>query len=683
MKFVSVNIENLFSYREGYFEFPTNKDSALNVILIHGRNGFGKTSFINAMKLLFLGLHPELTHNVRPPHKLRPVEYLLGSGQDWEGAFNRNARRDNKDKCGVTLRWREKNGHVTATRSWVVDWRLRKYEETLSVKPEFEHDEDELQTTEQKEEFLEHRLPKNLLPFFIYDAEQVQRIAESNATGTIEHIERLLDITTTRIAEDALERVLKKFRSAGVARKEQIKLDELNNKYERLRIESTRIDAEISEKEDKVNEHKYRIQQIEERIEQTRDISKRSEFELRQANEDLRNYRSSLEEESFSFLDSFPAVVPFVAHMGKLQKARDQIETLLHSSKSGLVHELEDILAHLSHRLFDEPQHPRPPLEDGQIRFLKTKLASLLQAEIDQASASMDRCWQLDTERARRLAQTLRQLLSLNNRDVSQQLKKISQIKSDIKRAQDNLADISTLPEDERSRIEDLLADKTKLEAENDALRESIGVLRQSSKDVSSSIAKVHTEINVQGRVVVAASRNQIGVDLTTDLISAIRDYRDRLREQRREDIQTVVNKRFKQLMEAHGLIHEIRFEKDFRFGYFDKQGQPVGMANISAGMKQLAAQALLWGLKDLADQDFPIIIDTPLARIDAAHQRHLISDYYPSAGGQVIVLPTDSELNREKYALLKPHIACEIRLNNPTGEDTHVEIGKPMFNEG
>ncbi|MDR3159726.1 MAG: AAA family ATPase [Zoogloeaceae bacterium] len=683
MKFVSVNIENLFSYREGYFEFPMDKDPALNVILIHGRNGFGKTSFINAMKLLFLGPHPELTHNVRPSHKLRPVDYLLGSGQDWEGAFNRNARRDNKDKCGVTLRWREKNGHVTATRSWVVDWHLRKYEETLCVKPEFKHDENELQTTEQKEEFLERRLPKNLLPFFIYDAEQVQRIAESNATGTTEHIERLLDITTTRIAEDALDRVLKKFRSAGIARKEQIKLDELNNECERLRIESARFEAEISEKEGKINEHKYRIQQLEERIERTRDISKRSEFELRQASEDLRNSRSSLEEESFSFLDSFPAIAPFVAHTGKLQKARDQIETLLRSNKSELVHELEDILAHLPHRLFDEPQHPRPPLEGGQIRFLKTKLGSLLQAEINQANASVDRCWQLDIERSRRLAQTLRQLLSLNNRDVSQQLNKISQIKSAIKRAEDTLTDISTLPEDERSRIENFLVDKAKLEAENDKLRELIGALRQNSKNASSSIAKVRTEIHMQEKVVVAASRNQIGVDLTENLIHAIRDYRDRLREQRREDIQVVVNKRFTQLMKAHGLIHEIRFEKDFRFGYFDEQGRPVGMANISAGMKQLAAQALLWGLKDLAAQDFPIIIDTPLARIDAAHQRHLISDYYPSAGGQVIVLPTDSELNREKYALLKPHIACEIRLNNPTGEDTHVEIGKPMFTGG
>jgi DNA sulfur modification protein DndD len=80
MKFVSIRIHNLFSYRDGYFEFPLDSDPAHNVVLIHGRNGFGKTSFINSMKLLFLGLHPELTHNVRPPHKLRPEEYLLGSG---------------------------------------------------------------------------------------------------------------------------------------------------------------------------------------------------------------------------------------------------------------------------------------------------------------------------------------------------------------------------------------------------------------------------------------------------------------------------------------------------------------------------------------------------------------------------------------------------------------------------
>lgn len=683
MKFVSIRIHNLFSYRDdGYFAFPTDAEPERNVVLIHGRNGFGKTSFINAMKLLFLGLHPELTHNVRPPHKLRPEEYLLGSGPEWEGAFNRHALREGETNCGITLRWQEDNGFVTVSRQWTVD-RRRNFVESLKVEPEFPVDEEELQTAEQKEEFLERRLPKELLPFFIYDAEQVQRIAESNISGTIEHIERLLDITTTRIAEDALARILKKLRASGVARNEQIKLDNLSNQLESRRIQLQQVEAEIDEKENEIADIKYRIQQLDEGIERTRDISRRNEFEHSQASNKLVGCKAELEEASFSFLDSFPIIAPFIAHPGKLQNAQERLDNLLHSSHSSLAHELKDLLERLPTRLFDEPQHPRPPLEEAQVRFLKTKLSNLLQTELNLAIAGTDNGgWQIDSERARRLSQTLKSLLNLNGNEVGQQLKKISRLKADIKRAESTLADVSSLPEDERRRIEERLADKNRLEAEAGDLREAIGGLRKTLPDVNSQIEKLRTEVTAQTRAVVNASRNQFGVDMAQHLIDAVRGYRELLREQRRSDIQTAVNQRFKRLMESHGLIHEIRFEKDFRFGYFDEQGRSVGMANISAGMKQLAAQALLWGLKDLADQNFPVIIDTPLARIDAVHQRHLITDYYPQAGHQVIVLPTDSELDREKYTLLKPYIASEIRLSNPTGEDTHVKLDSPMFAE-
>ncbi len=682
MKFVSIRIHNLFSYRDGYFEFPLDSDPTHNVVLIHGRNGFGKTSFINSMKLLFLGLHPELTHNVRPPNKLRPEEYLLGSGAEWEGAFNRHALREKETDCGITVRWQEENGLVTVSRQWSIDHR-RNLTETLTVEPEFQVEENELQSTEQKEEFLERRLPKELLPFFIYDAEQVQRIAESNISGTIEHIERLLDITTTRIAEDALGRVLKKLRVDGVARDAQIRLDNLKNQLESRRIQLQQTESEIDQKETDIKEIKYRIQQLDESIQRTRDISRRNEFEQQQVSERLRGSKTELEETSFDFLDSFPIVAPFVAHPGKLQSALERVESLLHSSRSGLARELGDILERLPSRLFDEPQHPRPPLEDAQVRFLKTKLDNLLQAEINLAVASADeKTWQIDNERARRLAQTLKSLLALNGQDTAQNLKKISRLKTEIRQAESTLADVSSLPEDERLRVEAQLAEKDKLEAEADALRETIGGLRKTQPDINAQIEKLRTEVTAQTRAVVNASRNQFGVDMAQNLIEAVRSYRNLLREQRRSDIQTAVNQRFKQLMESHELVHEIRFERDFRFGYFDAQGRSVGMANISAGMKQLVAQALLWGLKDLADQNFPVIIDTPLARIDAAHQRHLITDYYPQAGQQVIVLPTDSELDREKYSLLKPHIAREIRLSNPTGEHTHVDIDSPMFGD-
>ena len=82
MIFKKICIQNLFSYYgEQVFDFPppTRKRP---VILIAGRNGFGKTSFINSVKLLFLGTADEMLRNVQAGMTLRPNSYLLGTGKE-------------------------------------------------------------------------------------------------------------------------------------------------------------------------------------------------------------------------------------------------------------------------------------------------------------------------------------------------------------------------------------------------------------------------------------------------------------------------------------------------------------------------------------------------------------------------------------------------------------------------
>ena len=139
------------------------------------------------------------------------------------------------------------------------------------------------------------------------------------------------------------------------------------------------------------------------------------------------------------------------------------------------------------------------------------------------------------------------------------------------------------------------------------------------------------------------------------------------------------MNEHFKVLMDSNSLIQNIVFDEDYKINYLDSDAKTVGMGNISAGMKQLAAQSFLWALKDVAGMPCPVVIDTPLARIDAGHQKLLITKFYPAAAEQVIVLPTDSELDAAKYALLKPFIAGEFCLSNPKGDSTVVTSGVSM----
>ena len=60
-------------------------------------------------------------------------------------------------------------------------------------------------------------------------------------------------------------------------------------------------------------------------------------------------------------------------------------------------------------------------------------------------------------------------------------------------------------------------------------------------------------------------------------------------------------------------------------------------------------AISILWGLAITSGYKLPVIIDTPIARLDSAHRNNFINKYLPNASSQVIVLSTDEEIN-DKY---------------------------------
>jgi len=121
-------------------------------------------------------------------------------------------------------------------------------------------------------------------------------------------------------------------------------------------------------------------------------------------------------------------------------------------------------------------------------------------------------------------------------------------------------------------------------------------------------------------------------------------------------------------------MIHYIRVTDDFELRYENAEGQALAINNFSSGMRQLIATTLLWALKEVSGKNIPLIIDTPLARIDREHQDNLLSQYYPTVGQQVIILPTNSELDERKYEQLKPYIYKEYCLYNSQGDTTEVK---------
>lgn len=96
---------------------------------------------------------------------------------------------------------------------------------------------------------------------------------------------------------------------------------------------------------------------------------------------------------------------------------------------------------------------------------------------------------------------------------------------------------------------------------------------------------------------------------------------------------------------------------------YNDKM-QEISIEERSAGEMQMISSALIWALTKVSALKLPMIIDTPLGRLDSYHRNHLINHYYSELSDQVIILSTDTEISNDYVKVMKKYTHKEYMLD-------------------
>ena len=174
MFFQSITITNLFSYY-GEHCLSLENTKNCNITLLMGRNGYGKTSFLNSIKMLFLDTTAEeIRGSVQRKRTPSDKQFVEGIANEWWGILNQQAKQEGQMKCSIAATWLDDNDHqVTVVREWNL---------AVSFKSELYIKHDLLGTLADQEadSFLEKVFPTSFLPFFFFYGEEVQQIAEAN-----------------------------------------------------------------------------------------------------------------------------------------------------------------------------------------------------------------------------------------------------------------------------------------------------------------------------------------------------------------------------------------------------------------------------------------------------------------------------------------------------------------------
>lgn len=170
-------------------------------------------------------------------------------------------------------------------------------------------------------------------------------------------------------------------------------------------------------------------------------------------------------------------------------------------------------------------------------------------------------------------------------------------------------------------------------------------------------------------RDVATSERASIRLALAAQAREAAAEYLRRLTVAKTNELERQALDSFQRLSRKDDFVNRLRINPDtYAVSLYDSCGEVIPKSSLSAGEKQIYAISLLWGLAKVSGRPLPMIVDTPLGRLDSHHRSNLVKNYFPAAAHQVVLLSTDTEVDREHYEELRPRTSHAYRLVDRRG---------------
>jgi DNA sulfur modification protein DndD len=245
----------------------------------------------------------------------------------------------------------------------------------------------------------------------------------------------------------------------------------------------------------------------------------------------------------------------------------------------------------------------------------------------------------------------------------------------DISNNQREAGDISERLEGLRARKRLIEHNRSRLpEPEQIApLLKRLGAVQERVSSLRSEIAAINHGIDAKRKDIAKLSQDAVRViDRTREANDAVRvaDYCDRsietlklfrlkLIDARRSELQKLIIESFLALIRKPDLVECISIDPEtMELTLYGPGGFVLSPSKLSAGERQLLAVSILWGLAKASGRMAPVVIDTPLGRLDGNHRDYLVERYFPKASRQVVLLSTDKEIGRRYSDLMDDSIS-------------------------
>lgn len=604
------------------------------IILIGGKNGTGKTTILDAVRLCLYGsrlLGNRVSQKEYHEYLVSTIHHsqstLIQPKQASVVLEFEHAHIGEKNYYHVERRWELRHSTNGPIRESLL---IHKNSEQLS---DFEADH--------WQDFLNELIPIGLSQLFFFDGEKIQGLAEDASSHLF-----LADSIKSLLGVDLVERLNSDLKIFLNRSEKNFHRENTSQAIISLEEEQQELDAQLSCIIEKKAALETQIVEIEGQVAFQEEKIAKEGGGYTQGRESLKTQQAGLSQRisdlETQIRDECAALFPFALAKSLCNQLRARlIKEADIEKRDSAYRALEDLLKKWES---SEPLHDRKKVTNWIKQELRTHDASSDSKYVHLLSSTESR--------------QLHHWIDLCLTDVPMKFQKLSQQLEEsnrqLQRVEKNLARIPS-QEVLKPLIHELASLHQQLGALQNQVQEEAAKIQSLTyrRDVATRKLRKLNELQRESK------NNQKRARLVVGVQSVLDAYATQLTHAKIKALQTKVAECFNHLCRKPGLVTRTEIDpQTFVVRLFDRQDRLIRKEDLSAGEKQIYAISILWGLAKTSGRPLPMIIDTPLSRLDSEHRGSIIEHYFPHASHQMVILSTDSELNSHNLKQLSPHIS-------------------------
>jgi DNA sulfur modification protein DndD len=691
MKFTEININNFRQYYGNVnidLETGTNK----NIILIGGRNGYGKT---NLLLSIVWCLYGDKISQVDDNFK-REIQKEKNYSLFMKQSINWTAQKENNNTFSTDLIISEiEFPEIKSITSKIDAIRIKRefnvssMEEHLSIsdiKTNKELFEDEIDKVNFINDYI---IPLDAAKFVFFDAEKIGEIAnlsiKEEGSFLNDALGKILGLDTYETLIEDLNDYANNLKKEGASKNLQEQIIDREQAIKIAKNEIEQFEEENAEHQKEIDELKKEIRIYQNSI-SLHSKQGNSTFDresiLDKINE-LRGKENELEER----FGELSEIIPLAILTGKLEEISEHIE--IQNKNDISISSLKENTLKIDsfiERLFNQPPEPLNSSMSLKDKMFYYDKAQTLGSELFAQENNIEELeFEHDLNNSeKKLIDDAVNLVNIQSKDLFETtIDEYNTVKIELNKLSKTLNKIDADLEDEL--ILEYSSKKENSERKVADFHQTIGINKGTINKLQKDISRLNQQYQTLLKKVEINQQNRLKINKSNEYLQVLKAFVHEQKELKKESLAKNI------LAEMQKLMHKLNTNDNhfitdvkvtilaegngMKITLYNSEDLEVKKEILSQGEKQLYISSLIKAILKESIQSLPIFIDTPLGRLDDEHIKNILLYYYPDLSEQVVILSTNNEITPKRYNDISTNVSKAYLLVND-GINTTLKNG-------